>query len=67
MDKPIIILVCFLLITLGCQSPRQNKPIDLIELTITEIQKAYVEGTFTSEQVVTCKHKTENNEQTIKP
>ena len=52
MDKPNFILVCFLLLTLGCQSPKQNKPVDLIELTITEVHKAYIEGTFTSEQLV---------------
>ena len=52
MSKPIIILVCFLLIIPGCQPPGQNQPIDITELTIAEIQKAYIEGTFTSEQLV---------------
>jgi Asp-tRNA(Asn)/Glu-tRNA(Gln) amidotransferase A subunit family amidase len=52
MSKPIIILVFFLLIILGCQSPRQNQPIDLTELTIAEVQKAYVNRTLTSQQLV---------------
>ncbi|MCJ7465688.1 MAG: amidase family protein [Maribacter sp.] len=52
MSKPIIILVCFLLIILECQPPAQKQPIDITELTIAEIQKAYVNGTLTSEQLV---------------
>ena len=52
MSKSIIILACFLTIFLGCQPPSQNRPIDITELTIAEIQKAYVDGTLTSEQLV---------------
>jgi Asp-tRNA(Asn)/Glu-tRNA(Gln) amidotransferase A subunit family amidase len=52
MSKPLLILVYFLLIILGCQPAEQNQPIDINELTIAEIQKGYADRTLTSVQLV---------------
>lgn len=37
---------------LACEGPKTIEPIDLSELTISEIHKAYQEGTFNSYQLV---------------
>ncbi len=36
----------------GCQAPKHSAPIDLTELTIADIHRAYTEGTFNSQQLV---------------
>ena len=46
----IIAIICFV----GCQKPSQTQPIHLEELTITEIHKAYKNGTYNSEALVTA-------------
>jgi Asp-tRNA(Asn)/Glu-tRNA(Gln) amidotransferase A subunit family amidase len=38
----------------ACQSPEPKKPIDLLELSISEIHEAYQQGTFNSQQLVSA-------------
>ncbi|MBL7871259.1 MAG: amidase [Cyclobacteriaceae bacterium] len=38
----------------ACQSPEPKKPIDLPELSISEIHEAYQQGTFNSQQLVSA-------------
>lgn len=47
-------LFCILLIvgSLGCQNQQQTESINLSELTIAEIHRAYENGSYTSEQLV---------------
>jgi len=54
MNKIVILLTCVAL-ALGftnCRAPESNDPIDLNELTITNIHQAYKEGNYTSRQLV---------------
>lgn len=37
---------------IGCQAPKPAEPIDLVELTIADIHKAYETGTYNSQQLV---------------
>lgn len=41
-----------LILTSSCQSPKQTEPLDITELTISDIHRAYQEERFTSEQLV---------------
>ena len=41
-----------LILTSSCQSPKQTEPLDITELTISDIHRAYREERFTSEQLV---------------
>ena len=46
------ISIVLILIIMGCQSPKEVKNIDLTELSITDIHKAYKEGNYNSQQLV---------------
>ncbi len=46
------ISICLVLIASSCQSPKQTEPLDITELTISDIHLAYQEERFTSEQLV---------------
>ena len=48
------ILICTALIPvgIGCQAPKPSNPIDLTELTISDIHAAYLAGTFNGQQLV---------------
>lgn len=52
MNKLILLYTAIALAS--CQSTKQNTPIDLSELTITEIHMAYEQNTYTSEQLVSA-------------
>ena len=54
---PLFFIFSFLLFASGCKntdSENEKKPIDVLELTISEIHQAYQEGHFTSEDLVTA-------------
>lgn len=46
------ICTTFIIGILGCQAPNSEEPIDLSELTITDIHKAYENGNYSSQQLV---------------
>lgn len=50
--KYTILVIIFLIINTGCQTQKQIEAINVSELTITDIHKAYKEGAYTSEQLV---------------
>jgi Asp-tRNA(Asn)/Glu-tRNA(Gln) amidotransferase A subunit family amidase len=45
-------ILAFVIGVLGCQSPEPSQPIDLTELTVSEIHQAYEAGKFNSQQLV---------------
>ncbi len=53
MKKLKIIFICTVLF-IACESPKEVQPIDVTELTISNIHQAYQEGNFTSEQLVSA-------------
>ncbi len=44
--------ICLVLIASSCQSTKHAEPLDVTELTISEIHRAYQEERFTSMQLV---------------
>lgn len=56
MDKKILKYICIIFISgiIGCQSQKEIINIDLTELNIADIQKAYEMGDYNSQQLVTA-------------
>ena len=52
MKKLKSIIIVLIIGVLGCQTPNPKTPIDLSELTVTDIHKAYKEGNYSSQQLV---------------
>lgn len=53
MKKPFFALVFIVVFVWGCSTP-QRKPIDLSELTIAQIHQAYLDGEYTSQDLVSA-------------
>ncbi|VAV82669.1 hypothetical protein MNBD_BACTEROID02-1047, partial [hydrothermal vent metagenome] len=56
MNHTIIKFACliFVLGILSCNTPKEIKDIDLLELTISDIHSAYKDGRYTSEELVSA-------------
>lgn len=53
MKKLKIIFICIALF-IACESPKERQPLDVTELTISNIHQAYQEGKYTSRQLVSA-------------
>ena len=48
----ILLFTALIAVGIGCQAPKPSSPIELTELTISDIHAAYQAGTFNSQQLV---------------